>query len=123
MDKDEKGMKLLKEGDVFELKEGTVYARVPKHFLYANYNGVFDEFDEGPVNIKELNLTYLQGTYTVHHTSFDGGGSTIKDGDYPNGHHVWCRKIDDEKTRVHFYQTGSFTAMIFNIEPISESIV
>ena len=127
MFQDEKEMKLLEEGDVIELKEGTTYAYVPKHFLYDNYSGVFDEFDHGAVSIKDMK--YLQGKYIVHHTAMDGGGSSVRDGDVADGHHVWCDKIVEERPsyghspqniRIDFYQTGNFTAMIFDITPINK---
>ena len=54
----EKEMKVLDEGDVIELKEGTVIAWVPKHFLYSNKSGVFDEYDKGAIIL--VDMKYLQ---------------------------------------------------------------
>lgn len=113
-------MKLLKEGDVIELKDGhTVYADVPKHFVYSNKRGCFD--------ITHHNITiggefdYFAGEYIVIKTTFDGGGTGHGPGDvYPDGHHVFCRSAEGKK-EVDFYQTGSFTAIIQDIKPIGRA--
>ena len=78
--------------------------------------------------IKKLNLNLSEetfdssvfaGKYIVDYVYSDGGGST-PDGGYPNGHHVFCHKIDDPSISVDFYQTGCFTAMIKDITPIND---
>lgn len=118
----EKEMKLLDEGDIIKLTSGTVLATVPKHFLYYNYNGVFDEFDHGEVNLKDMR--YLQGRYVVYKTEMEEGGCGVHDlhrmcGDL--AYHVFCEKMDDSKRRIDFYQTGDCTAMIFDLEPIGKT--
>ena len=110
--------KVLDEGDIIELKEGNVYAILPVHCLYSNKRGVFDEFAHDVVSLSKCE--WLQGKYIVYKTAFDGGGQNF-DGPYPNGHHVFCEKMDGSKTRVDFYQSGSFTAMIYDLEPIGEA--
>ena len=112
---------LLKEGDVIELKEGMeVYADIPEHFAYSNRRGSF--------KLTHYNITlsqkfdYLMGKYIVCSTSFSGGGTGHGPHDvYPDGHHVFCVKADDRNVRVDFYQTGCFTAMIKDIEPIEKA--
>ena len=42
---------------------------------------------------------------------------------YPDGHHVFCVKADDDKVRVDFYQSGCFTAMIEDIKPVGKAIL
>lgn len=65
---------------------------------------------------------YLRGKYIVYKTSEDGGGTGHGRYDvYPDGHHVFCFKEDDETVQVDFYQTGCFTAMIEDIEPIGKA--
>lgn len=108
-------MALLKEGDIITLKDGhEVYAKVPLHFVSASDKGCFDMVKRD-ITIGGQ-LSYFAGKYVVVKTTFDGGGSTY-DGGYPNGHHVFCRKIDNDKIEVNFYQSGCFTAMITDIEP------
>jgi len=60
-----------------------------------------------------------EGDFVVTRTSFSGGGSGMGDHDtYPNGHHVYCQRLkadgtfDENGTKVSFYQSGSFNAMI-----------
>ena len=111
---------MLKEGDVITIKEGhTVYADIPEHFVYANKRGCFD-LTHSKVVIGEQ-LGYLAGKYIVSKTSFDGGGTGHGAGDvYSDGHHVFCIK-EDKSQKVDFYQSGSFTAMIKDIEPIGRA--
>ena len=107
--------RLLKEGDVIQINIGMeVYAKVPRHFLYFDERGCWD-LDDGLITI-DKELDYFKGKYIVYKTSLDGGGR-----DYDDGHHVFCKKEDDPKLEIHFYQTGSFTAMIKNIEPIGRA--
>ncbi len=120
---DEKEMKMLDKGDIIELKKGTVIAWVPKHFLCSNKSGVFDEYDHGEISLE--NMPYLQGKYVVYKTSFDGGGPMWDGVPYPNGHHVFCEKVDAEESRIdrriEFFQSGLFDAMIFDITPIGKA--
>lgn len=109
--------KLLEEGDVIEITQGMkVYANVPKHFLYANQKGNF-ELDRGCVLIND-DLKYLTGKYAVDHTSLDGGSPQD---DYPSGHHVFCVSLEND-TKIDFYQTGFFSAMIQDIQPIGKAV-
>jgi hypothetical protein len=111
----------LQEGDVIELpKNVCVYANVPKHFVYSNKRGCFDLTHE-KVRIKG-DFDYLRGTYIVIKTSFEGGGKGHGPHDtFPNGHHVFCEKIDNPNEKVDFFQSGSFSAMITDIKPIGKA--
>lgn len=113
--------KLLQEGDLIVLgNEHKVYADVPKHFLYGNYRGDFT-LGHGEAHLGNDNFDYLRGKYIVTKTVMDGGGTAHGPHDvYPNGHHVFCESIDG-KHKVDFYQTGCFTCMIVNIEPIGRA--
>ncbi len=111
---------LLEEGDVIALLKGQqVYACVPLHFLYDNRKGNWKVEHGGPVTI-EGELSYLAGEYVVYKTSEDGGGPCSDGSSYPSGHHVFCERASD-RARVDFYQTGFFTAMITNIDPIGKA--
>lgn len=111
---------MLQEGDIIELKEGhQVYADVPEHFLYTNRRGSF-ALAHGEVTIGG-ELAYLAGRYVVYKTSFEGGGSAMFNDYYPDGHHVYCERLDDHSVKVDFYQSGAFTAVIKDIEPVSRA--
>ncbi len=96
---------MLKTGDIIALKAG--------HRVYVESSESLE-----PVLVDAS----LAGRYVVTKTSQDGGGVRGHDGSdiFPDGHHVFCERLDDRKTKVHFYQTGCFTAMIKNIVPESE---
>lgn len=113
--------KLLEEGDVIEIKEGhRIYAYIPKHFVYSNRKGDFS-LCHHDVRIGEP-FEYLAGRYVVIKTSEEGGGTRHGPHDvYPDGHRVYCVKADDENVKIDFYQTGCFTAMIPDIEPIGKA--
>ena len=113
-------MKQLKEGDIIELGHGhTVYADIPEHFVYSNCRGSF-ELTHHEVLLDELD--WLCGKYIVYKTSHDGGGTGHGPHDvYPDGHHVFCEKADQTEVKVDFYQSGCFTAMIEEIEPIGRA--
>lgn len=115
-------MAKLTEGDIIEIKEGhEVYAHVPMHFLYSNKKGSF-KTDRGHVKIAG-ELSYLAGKYVVYKTSIDGGGTGHGPHDvYPDGHHVFCERLDDRSVKIDFYQSGCFTAMITNIKPIGKAV-
>ena len=112
---------MLQEGDVIELNDGMkVYAMVPEHFVYSNRRGSL-KLTHHDVKIGG-ELDYLAGKYVVTKTIMDGGGTGRGPHDvYPNGHHVFCVNIDDENTKIDFYQSGFFTAIIENIEPIGKA--
>lgn len=110
---------MLKEGDVVDIRgTHTVYADVPKHFLYSNCLGDFS-LDRSDVLVSDV--PWLAGRYVVTKTATDGGGTGHGPGDiYPDGHHVFCESVDG-KFKLDFYQSGSFTAMIREIEPIGRA--
>jgi hypothetical protein len=112
--------KLLQAGDVIELKAGhKVYAEIPKHFAYANRKGDFS-LTRAEAQIGG-ELAYLAGLYIVTHVASDGGGTGMGPHDvYPDGHHVHCERTSD-RLKVDFYQTGCFTAMIPEIEPVGKA--
>ena len=112
---------MLKEGDVIEIKEGhKVYALVPEHFVYSNKKGSFKKVKSDVLVSGELD--YLKGKYVVTQTTMDGGGTGHGPNDtYPSGHHVFCVNVDDGETKIDFYQSGCFTAMIRDIEPIGKA--
>ncbi|MCP4101413.1 MAG: hypothetical protein GY750_08315 [Lentisphaerae bacterium] len=116
---------MLKEGDVIEIKEGhRVYADVPEHFVYSNRKGCYGlTYHDITVGGE---FAYFAGKYVVVKTSLEGGGAGHGPHDiYPDGHRVYCVKADlyahDRTVKVDFYQTGSFTAMIEDIEPIGRA--
>ena len=110
---------LLKDGDIIMIKEGdNVYADIPEHFVYSNKRGCFDLTHSEAVVGGEFD--YLQGKYVVTKTSFEGGGSCHND-TYPDGHRVYCVNADHKHLKIDFYQTGFFTAMITNREPIGRA--
>lgn len=111
---------LLKEGDIIEIKAGhKVYSLVPKHFLYSNYKGDFS-LDRGECTIGG-ELSYLAGRYVVDTVKLEGGGYGHGPHDfYPDGHHVFCKSLTSEQ-ELDFYQTGSFTCMITEIQPIGKA--
>lgn len=110
--------KLLEVGDIINIEAGhAVYADVPKHFVYGNEKGNF-ELCRTDVKV-DGQLDYLRGEYIVQRVTKDGGGGAAHD-IYPDGHHVWCERVDG-KYKVDFYQTGAFTAMIPAIEPVGKA--
>lgn len=111
-------IELLKNGDVIEIKEGhSVYAEVKKSDVYENCKNS-NELVESKVVVEGKHL-WLKGEYLVKETMMKGGGAGHGFNDiYPDGHCVVCEKMDETKTKVSFYQTGSFTAMITDIKPL-----
>jgi len=113
---------MLKEGDIIELKKGDkVYADIPEHFLYANRRGLF-KLAHGEALI-DGELSYLAGRYVVYKTTYDGGGMGHGPHDtYPDGHHVYCERLDDPGVKVDFYQSGCFTCMLPDIQPVAKAV-
>lgn len=118
----------LGEGDVIELKKGhTVYAQVPEKYVYQN-TPRSKKLTQTDVtigdNLNGLDTNYLEGRYVVIKTTLDGGGTGMGPNDiYPDGHHVWCKKMLKDGQlgeEVDFYQSGSFTAMIEEIKPVGK---
>lgn len=109
---------LLQEGDVIEICVGhMIYAYVPKHFVYDNHKGDFGlTYHEVKINNQ---LDYLAGRYIVTQVGLSGGGHD-RDGYMPDGHCVKCVKVDDG-SKIGFYQTGSFSAMIEDIDPVGKA--
>jgi len=108
---------MLSEGDVIEIEVGhKVYAEVPKHFLYSNCKGDFERA-RGDIRVGG-ELEYFAGKYIVIKTTNDGGSGHPHS---PNGHHVHCIRADDSSVKIDFYQTGGFTAVIADIEPIGKA--
>lgn len=109
---------LLKPGDVVDLtKDHRVYAMVPCHFVYSNRKGDFS-MTKTDVQL-DGTFEYLTGRYMVYKTLLEGGGQGMHPGDvYPDGHHVYCKKLDDPRVEVDFFQTGCFTALIPNIRAV-----
>lgn len=58
------------------------------------------------------------GEFLVVKTKSEGGGTAMFNDRYPDGHHVFCKRVnadgspDGNGLEVDFYQSGSFTAMI-----------
>lgn len=112
---------MLKEGDIIELKAGhKVYADIPEHFVFSNRKGSF--------NLTHHDITlggefaYLEGRYVVYKTANDGGGTGHGPHDvYPDGHHVYCERLDDRTVKVDFYQSGSFTAVIPDLQSVGRA--
>jgi hypothetical protein len=106
---------LLKIGDIV----------VCKHF--ANISKVVVEpslLDKGHFRVNQANFsTFLEenaiSRYVVEETHLEGGGRGISPGDdYPNGWHVFARKLgpndtyDPKEQLIEFYQSGCFIFMI-----------
>jgi hypothetical protein len=113
-------MSKLREGDIIELHEGhRVYGEARKCDVYTNR--------KGDTSLTRTEITIggryakLAGRYLVYRTAMEGGGTGMGPHDvYPDGHHVYCRRLDDG-VEVDFYQTGAFTAMIRDIEPVGKA--
>ena len=110
---------MLVEGDIVEIKNGhKVYADVPEHFVYANRKGVFNMTHSAVTVGGEL--SYLAGKYVVTKAFMDGGGSSGLEAN-GSGYHVFCESISGPVRKIDFYQSGSFTAMIPELEPIGRA--
>ena len=120
-------MSYLKEGDVIEIKKDMkIYASIPKKYIFSN-RPLSEELEETDIEVGEIrsvnkstfDTSIFEGEYVVYKTVYDGGsdGYDSYHGCYPNGHHVFCQKLFN-KTRINFYQSGCFTAMITDIKPI-----
>jgi hypothetical protein len=114
---------LLREGDVIALTDKhKVYGLMPAHFIYSNRAGSFD-MKRTEVDLSSPLGAGHRGRYVVLRTAIDGGGRGHGVYDiYPSGHHVWCKSIDHHTPiEVDFYQTGAFTCMIPDIQPIGRA--
>jgi hypothetical protein len=106
---------LLKEGDIIELKEGhKINADVLESDVFFNNNS--DKLTHFHITILGKYSSFA-GKYLVYKTAYDGGGKGFGlNDDYPNGHHVYCEKLDNPEIKVDFYQTGCFHSIIRDIE-------
>lgn len=125
--KETEAPKFLEEGDVIELKPGhTVYAAIAQRYVFDNTpesNELFEADVTIGENKKGLDTSYLAGKYVVTKTAFEGGGKAMWNDEYPDGHHVYCRRMLEEGKlgeEVTFYQSGAFTAMITDIKPVGK---
>ena len=129
---------MLKEGDIIEIVKGhRFYTKLPEHFVYADRIGCFTRLSQTEVVAGEtkngLDTNFYCGRYVVTKTATDGGGTGHGANDvYPNGHHVWCKKLKEKglvfvystaTVNIEFYQSGHFTAMIKDIEPVGKAKV
>jgi hypothetical protein len=145
LDFDDRTTYKLQVNDIFELEKGhRVYIdNFPAAFLYDNDEFIVDytlmqgELEIGTIK-NGFDSSFLIGKYIVTKTPFDGGGPNF-DGDYPDGHHVYAKKLikkrppgvhsfsNNDKTiisnlEINFYQSGCFTCMIEDIVPIKKDI-
>lgn len=97
-----------------------VFDRI-QHMLPVNKEQISDFIDSLRIDTSEktFDTSIYAGEYKVLIAGLDGGGH-CNDGDYPDGWHVFCYKLDSPtEVQVDFYQTGCFTAVIEEIEPIN----
>jgi len=69
--------------------------------------------------VKKEKFVLDEGEFVVIRTAMEGGGSGHGAGDtYPDGHHVFCKRLNadgtynDKGTEINFYQSGCFTGTI-----------
>ncbi len=114
-------MKQLKKSDIIRINEGhRVYYSIPERHSPFGCRKVLIHRDVVVGNKCDgINTDFLKGEYVVTKTVVEGGGCGHGPYDiYPDGHHVFCTKIDDPSISIDFYQSGCFTAMITDIRPI-----
>ena len=76
------------------------------------------------IDIDTSEFLIKDGKFVVVNTAYDGGSDGHDP--YPNGHHVFCSRLNDNGTYnenapiVDFYQSGCFTNMIEGIKPIDK---
>jgi len=98
-DFDDRATYKLQVNDIFELEKGhRVYIdNFPAAFLYDNDEFIVDytlmqgELEIGTIK-NGFDSSFLIGKYIVTKTLFDGGGPNF-DGGYPDGHHVYAKKL------------------------------
>lgn len=104
-----------------------------KLFLNSGHSVTFKDckdFTNTHINIeKKLSLSTFEfkgGMFKVTSTALDGGGMGHND-HYPDGWHVYAVRLingvpsKEQKDIIHFYQSGSFTAVNKNIKPIKNT--
>lgn len=103
--------KLLRVGDVFEVKRGdNIEALVPKHLVYTGKQGDWS-LTRATVTV-DGELVYLAATYIVTRTAMSGGGTGHGPHDiYPDGHHVTAIQADNRDNSIGFYQSGCFNTL------------
>ncbi len=116
----------VSEGDVIEIVPGMkVYTELPEHFCYENRKGVWDKLANATVEVDKddrLDTKFLLGRYIVTRTSMDGGGTGHGPGDvYPDGWHVTAQKTGRVHQTIHFYQSGSFTAVNEKVKVVGKA--
>lgn len=114
---------MLMRGDVIDLEVGhQVFADIPKKYVFSNAHGS-EELVHWNVVIGG-DFSHLAGRYGVYFTVWDGEVTGHGEGDsYEKGYHVFCEKVGDPSTKVDFYQTGDFVALIKDIQPIGEALL
>lgn len=92
----------------------------PKEAIDAFVEQVFPQPTQ-----ESFNTGCFAGEYVVIATSLSGSSSNSlnPNNSYSDGHHVSCKKLKDgafdpQGEEINFYQSGSFTAMIRNIQPV-----
>jgi len=112
---------LLKEGDLIRIVEGhKVRAQVPEKLVYNNRKDS-DSLTWHGVVVGEQ-FKDIAGEYIVDKTALEGGGTGHGRHDvYPDGHHVYCFKVDDPSERIDFYQSGCFNTLVKDIKPIGKA--
>ena len=121
-------MRLLNEGDVIKIIDGhKIYVDIPKRFIFENTPTLWELY-ETDILVGEkrggFDTSIYKGFYIVIKTEIKEKTVDSRGEEWPEGHHVFCKKIinnaiSDEK--IHFFQTGCFTAMITLIKPYTIS--
>lgn len=123
-------MNFLKEGDIIELDE--------RHMVYVTRSTPMTTMRDGKfVQVPGQRHTETRikdhpeykGRYLVIETKMDGGGTAHGPHDvYPDGHHVYCQKIEEINykraltVRVDFYQSGCFTCMNTDVKRVGQAV-
>ena len=114
-------------GEILCREEQTEEAVMAQVVDALKKRGSYDAAEADSIQVKTaerlvFDTSSLVGEYKVISTTCDGGGTqngpNARGERYPDGHHVFCKKTSEPYTEVDFYQTGCFTAMIVDIEPI-----
>jgi hypothetical protein len=134
-------MTYLKEGDVIRLSPGDmVYMEIPEMLVYENRRAS-KEWTRHEVKVDGIFSWLADLKFVVTKTASEGGGAGHGPHDeYPNGHHVYCESMrsypkqsegDGREIllasdriaglKIDFYQSGCFTAMVKDIEPIGHA--
>lgn len=123
-------MKYLQEGDIIELDERHRVYHTRKVNFYGGKTGTCHT----ETSIKDF--PELKGRYLVERVTLDGGGTGHGPHDvYPDGHHVYCTKLEYikdrnsgeliaprlTKTQVDFYQSGCFSIILNDVKVIGSA--